>query len=174
MQVPSAHLKLLLLHPLPSSASLMAATCETPRRTRISGSPPKTGHRVLIPKVFPEACMPSRRSVRGRRGPAATAIAPSFSHRAPFNTAIVVSTVCPLFSLSLSLFQHQQRLISQKTVVHTLPCPETRSVRTGTPKSKSLEQSQNKSFQVSFFGFPRGEHVYFPPCRNSIEEIIYV
>lgn len=103
MQVPSAHLKLLLLHPLPSSASLMAATCETPRRTRISGSPPKTGHRVLIPKVFPEACMPSRRSVRGRRGPAATAIAPSFSHRAPFNTAIVVSTVCPLFSLSFSL-----------------------------------------------------------------------
>lgn len=154
--MPSRHLKLLLLHPLPSSASLMAATCETPRRTRISGSPAKTGHRVLIPRVFPEARMPSRRSVRGRRGPAATAIAPSFSHRAPFNTAIVVSTVCPL-----SLSQHQRRVISPKTVVHTSPCLETRSVRTGTPKSKSLEPSQNKSFQVSFFGFPlRGTRVF--------------
>ncbi|CAK9818485.1 hypothetical protein ANTQUA_LOCUS9830 [Anthophora quadrimaculata] len=58
----------------------MAATCATPARTRINGSPSRIVHRrLLVPKVFPEARLPPRRNVRGRRGPAATAITPSFS-----------------------------------------------------------------------------------------------
>lgn len=59
---------------------LKPATCAIPTRTRISGNPSKTGrNKFFVPKVVPEKYLPLKRSVRGRRGPAATAIAPSFS-----------------------------------------------------------------------------------------------
>ena len=46
----------------------------------ISGNPSRTSrNRFFDPKVVPEEYLPSKRSVRGRRGPVATAIAPSFS-----------------------------------------------------------------------------------------------
>lgn len=58
--------------------NLRAAICTTPVRTKINGNPSKND-RFFFLKVFLEAHLLPKKSVRGRRGPAATAIAPSFS-----------------------------------------------------------------------------------------------